>query len=355
MGGNPGLRPLSFGEVLDVALKIFGKHWRTLVACVLVPTIPIQIVSVLVILSIAPEQYDPDTSPTAAPEGTGTEIAAILVVQLLSLIASLLAWAACFKAVADGYLGQEPSLGGSLRFGLPRIPRLFGLSVVTGVMIIVGLFGCLVGALFVAALVILSVPALLLERIGIFAAIGRSFELVKGRYWQTVLMLLVIFAGLGVITVVLGSIFGLVGANSGETANAVASFVASVAAAAIATPILASILTVLYFDQRVRKEGFDLQLLAEGIGERPPEQAQQPWLQPQPQQWPPSDPSPQQSWQQPSTEQPWERPAEPGPGTGGGASGWQPPASPGQSSSSPGPSSPPPGPSTPPPGSPGGS
>ena len=329
MGGNPGLRPLSFGEILDVALKIFGRHWQTLVACVLVPTIPIQIVSVLVILSIAPEQYDPNTSPTAAPEGTGTEIAAILVVQLLSLIASLLAWAACFKAVADGYLGQQPSLGGSLRFGLPRIPRLFGLSVVCGVMIIVGVFGCLVGALFVAALVILSVPALLLERIGVFAAIGRSFELVKGRYWQTVLMLLVIFAGLIVITIVLGSIFGLVGANSGETANAVASFVASVAAAAVTTPIFASILTVLYFDQRVRKEGFDLQLLAEGIGERAPDTPQQPWQQPQAQQWPPAEPSPQ-SWQPAPPDQPWQQPpAEPRPGRDGGTSPWQPPSPPG--------------------------
>ena len=308
MGGNPGLRPLSFGEILDVALKIFGRHWQTLVACVLVPTIPIQIVSVLVILSIAPEQFDPDTSPTATPEGTGTELAAILVVQLLSLIASLLAWAACFKAVADGYLGQQPSLGGSLRFGLPRIPRLFGLSVVTGLMIIIGLFGCLVGALFVAAFVILSIPALLLERIGIFAAIGRSFELVKGRYWQTVLMLLVIFAGLIVLTIVLGAIFGLAGgANSGEAANAIAQFVASVAASAVTTPIFAAILTVLYFDQRVRKEGFDLQLLAEGIGERAPDTPQQPWQQPQPQQWPP--------------------PADPQPGAGGES--WQPPSPPG--------------------------
>ena len=66
MGGNPGLRPLSFGEILDVALKIFGRHWRTLVACVLVPTIPIQIVSVLVILSIAPEDEGAQQPPAMA-------------------------------------------------------------------------------------------------------------------------------------------------------------------------------------------------------------------------------------------------------------------------------------------------
>jgi hypothetical protein len=324
MGRNPGLRPLSFGEILDVALKIFGRHWQTLVACVLVPTIPIQILTVLVVLSIAPEQYDPDTSPTAAPDGTGTEIAALLVVYALSLVASLLAWAACFKAVADGYLGAQPSLGGSLRFGLPRIPRLFGLSIVCGLMIVVGLFGCLVGALFVAALVMLSVPALLLERIGVFASIGRSFELVKGRYWQIVLMLLVVFVALVVISVVFGALFGAIAGAAGDesdTANAIVSFIASVAASAITTPIFASVLTVLYFDQRVRKEGFDLQLLAEGIGEQAPAAAPH-------QAWPPqAQPEPQQGWS-------------------GGSSGWQPPSAPE--------SSPPPGPSSPPPGSSGG-
>ena len=315
MSGNPGLRPLSFGEILDVALKIFGRHWRTLVACVLVPTVPLQILSVLVVLSIAPEQFDLDGETTAAPEGTGTEIAAVLVVQLLSALASLLAWAACFKAVADGYLGRDPSVGRSLRFGLPKILRLLGLAIVTGIMIAVGFLGILIGALFVAALVILSPAALLFERIGVFSAIGRSFELVRGRYWAIVLLVLVIFLAFLVIGVVFGGILGAVAGAAGsedETAGAIVSFLSNTALTAVTTPLFAAIVTVLYFDQRVRKEGFDLQLLAEGMGEQPaftgaPEPQPQP-----PQAQPPAQPAP------------------------GGTSGWQPPSS-----------------STPPPGSPG--
>lgn len=314
MGGNPGLRPLSFGEILDVALKIFGRHWRTLVACVLVPTVPLQILSVLVVLSVAPEQFDLSADSTAtAPEGSGTEIAAFLVVQLLSALASLLAWAACFKGVADGYLGRDPSVGRSLRFGLPKILRLFGLAIVTGVMVAIGLLGILVGALFVAALVILSVPALLFERIGVFSSIGRSFELVKGRYWSIVLLVLVIFLAFLVLGIVFGGILGATAGAAGtesEAAGAVVTFLSNTVLTAITTPLFAAIVTVLYFDQRVRKEGFDLQLLAEGMGEQPaftgaPE--------PQPQPQPPSQPA------------------------SGGLSGWQPPSS-----------------STPPPGSPGG-
>jgi hypothetical protein len=316
MEGNPGLRPLSFGEILDVALKIFGRHWQTLVACVLVPTVPLQILSVLVVLSIAPEQFDLDGETAAAPEGTGTEIAAVLVVQLLSALASLLAWAACFKAVADGYLGRDPSVGRSLRFGLPKILRLLGLAIVTGIMVLIGLFGFLIGALFVAALVILSPAALLFERIGVFSAIGRSFELVRGRYWAIVLLVVVIFLAFLVIGVVFGGILGAVAGAAGsedETAGALVSFISNTALTAVNTPLFAAIVTVLYFDQRVRKEGFDLQLLAEGMGEQPAfTGAPEPQSQPPQQAYPPAQPA------------------------SGGTSGWQPPSS-----------------STPPPGSPG--
>ena len=316
MSGNPGLRPLSFGEILDVALKIFGRHWRTLVACVLVPTVPLQILSVLVVLSIAPEQFDLDGETAAAPEGTGTEIAAVLVVQLLSALASLLAWAACFKAVADGYLGRDPSVGRSLRFGLPKILRLLGLAIVTGIMILIGIFGLFIGALFVAALVILSPAALLFERIGVFSAIGRSFELVRGRYWAIVLLVVVIFLAFLVIGVVFGGILGAVAGAAGsedETAGAIVSFISNTALTAVTTPLFAAIVTVLYFDQRVRKEGFDLQLLAEGMGEQPAfTGAPEPQPQPPQQTYPPAQPA------------------------SGGTSGWQPPSS-----------------SAPPPGSPG--
>ena len=272
MAGNPGLRPLAFGEILDVALKIFGRHWRTLVACVLVPTVPIQIVSVLVVLSIAPEQFDLSSGTTSPSEGTdGAEIAGVLVVRLLEVLASILAWAACFKAVADGYLGREASVGTSLRFGLPKIPRLFGLSIVAGVLIVIGLILIIIPGLVLMTFLSLAVPALLFERIGVFGSIGRSFELVSGRFWSILLLMIVTIMALLVVSFVFGLLLGGIGvavAEDSEAVGAAVTFVAAVIATAITTPIFAAIISVLYFDQRVRKEGFDLQLLAEGVGEQ---------------------------------------------------------------------------------------
>ena len=45
--------------------------------------------------------------------------------------------------------------------------------------------------------------------------------------------------------------------------------VAGTASSAVTTPFIAGVITVLYFDLRVRKEGFDLELLAREVGVDP--------------------------------------------------------------------------------------
>jgi hypothetical protein len=41
-----------------VGIKLYTRHWRVLMACVVWVVLPLQIVSVLVTLSVAPEQLD---------------------------------------------------------------------------------------------------------------------------------------------------------------------------------------------------------------------------------------------------------------------------------------------------------
>jgi hypothetical protein len=39
-------------------------------------------------------------------------------------------------------------------------------------------------------------------------------------------------------------------------------------AATVVAPLMAAVVTILYYDLRVRKEGFDLERLAESLGDR---------------------------------------------------------------------------------------
>ncbi len=88
---------------------------------------------------------------------------------------------------------------------------------------------------------------------------------------MAVLILMTILISI-VQAIFIGLLAGVVSVSDNEIARAVADAVGQTAASALTTPLSAAVLTVLYFDLRVRKEGFDLELLAERVGlAEPPE------------------------------------------------------------------------------------
>jgi hypothetical protein len=268
--GAPALRPLGLGEILDVAIKIYMRHWRTLMACVVLVVLPVQIISVLITLSIAPEFLDVTSDETGVSDAeAGTFLAAQAIIALMQGLVWLLSTAACFKAVADSYLGGRPSARVSLGFAVQRLPRLFWLYIVYSAGVALALIALIVPGIWLAVAWALSVPVLLFERVGAFKALGRSFRLVRGRWWKTAATL--------VIGVVLASLLGVIVqgillfgpallTDGNDVVNAFATVVANTASSVLTTPFTAAVVALIYFDQRVRKEGFDLQLLAEGVG-----------------------------------------------------------------------------------------
>ena len=273
MTGTPGLRPLEFGEILDVALKLAARHWRRLALCVLVVIVPVQLLSVLVIALVAPDQLDL-TSGDATPlqNDDGNVVVSLLAVRMLELLTYAAAVAACFKAVADGYLGREPDVRRSLRYGLPHVPRLVALSLLVTICGAMGLVLLLVPGVWVLTVWSLGLPVLLFERIGVLAALGRSYDLVRGRFWGVLGLLVVSALLLLVVGVVLGGVFGgltALAVGSSRVGGGIATLLIGIASNVVTVPVLAAVLSVLYFDQRVRKEGFDAQRLAAGLADEP--------------------------------------------------------------------------------------
>src|SRR5207237_1264734 len=96
----------------------------------------------------------------------------------------------------------------------------------------------------------------------------RAYRLVRGRWWPTFGALLVAFMFQFFLGLVLGIPLALLTASwdSGSTAAIALTSVVSVASSVVTTPFMAAVLVLVYFDLRVRKEGFDLELLSQGVG-----------------------------------------------------------------------------------------
>jgi hypothetical protein len=269
----PDLRPLSIGEVLDVAIKIYFRNAKTLFAIVLLIVAPVQVLVSLIEVSAAIDE-DPftTTSTTGEVELDTDEVwiysTAFLTLIVLALVSSTLATGACFKGVADAYLGGRPTWRGSLAFALRRVHSILWVTFLGGLVAFLGLLACIVPGIWLYVAFAVAVPALLTEGVRGRRALGRSRRLVKGRWWPT---FGVIVLGSILAAVVAGVITGVLQAASlADPDNELVSFlvgaVGGIVASTLTTPFQAAFVTVLYFDLRVRKEGFDLQLLAERIG-----------------------------------------------------------------------------------------
>jgi hypothetical protein len=276
----PELRPLGIGEILDVGIKITTRHFWTLARAVLVVVVPLQLVASLIDLSLADgalsgaesDQFGGTTEFGTTDEFDASEfwtaIAAVLVALVLTLLAQTVATGACFKAVADAYLGRQPSWRRSVSEVLRRLHSIVWISILTYLLGGLALLACILPGIWLFIAWTVAVPAFLTEGVKGRRALGRSFRLVRHFWWRTFAIIVLGTILVGIISGVLtGVLAGLALTSDSDAAAVVANFFASVIAGAITTPFIAAVTIVLYFDLRVRKEGFDLALLAERLGE----------------------------------------------------------------------------------------
>jgi hypothetical protein len=264
---TPALRPLAIGEVLDVAIKITFRHVRTLALVVLVVVAPAQILSAAVTVSQPDVFLDVEGSTVPSDQDVATTIGAFAAIIVLSLLSSTLATGACFKAIVDAYLGSTPSWRSSLGFAARRLHSLLWLSFLTYVLGAFALLGLIVLGVWLFVSWTVAVPAMLTEDVRGLKAMRRSFRLVRGMWWRTLGIFLLGFILAGVLSsIIQGIVAGLSFAADSTAAEFVLTSIGGILGALISTPFSAAFITVLYVDLRVRKEGFDLQLLAERLG-----------------------------------------------------------------------------------------
>ena len=283
-----GLRPLGIGEILDVGIKIYRARFDVLVKAVAVVLAPVFVLTALIRISIpAGDDFLQETQPGATPEidfdVLWPLIAGGLLIVIVAYLASQIATGACFKAVSGAYLDEEPGWRESVRFGGSKVGSLVWLSFLTALCVLPALFLCFVPGVYLWVVWSVAAPVLLLEDLRGWKAMKRSRQLVTGRFWPTIVIVFLVLLVTVTVQLAIGGILAVVVSLSGnEVALAIADAIGQTASGVLTTPLSAAILTVLYFDLRVRKEGFDLELLSRRMGIDPASVANPDFLPPPP-------------------------------------------------------------------------
>jgi len=270
-----GLRPLGIGEILDVAIKIYRARFGVLVRAVVVVLGPAFVLIGAIALSIPQSDNltdvsQPGATPTFEADKFWAFMAGTLVIFVVVYIGTQLATGACFKAVSGAYLDEEPDWRESLRFAREHLASLLLISLLLVLFLAPAFLACIVPGAYLYVCWSVAAPVLLLEGVKGRAALKRSRALVQGRFWPTVAVLLLMTILTGIVQAIfLGVLTGIVSVSGNEVARAAANALGQLISSAVTTPFTAAVLTVMYFDLRVRKEGFDLELLARRLGVEP--------------------------------------------------------------------------------------
>jgi hypothetical protein len=254
------LRPLGAGELLDGAVRLVRRNLRAVLAV----SVPYAIARTAV---GSAAQYATVDSNNAATVGA---ILALLIalgfgVVLTGLLAPLL---------SSDLLGNPITVRASLaRVGWRFVP-LVALGVVIPVAEGAGVFAFGIVSVWLWGAWAVAAPAFALERLGVVAALGRSFRLVDGSFWRT--------WGLRALGWVLTTVLGLfltapfealaayvTGSNPLDTGSqainqpglyVVILSIGGLLSAALLAPVASAVDVLIYTDLRMRKEGLDIVL-----------------------------------------------------------------------------------------------
>jgi hypothetical protein len=276
------LRPLALGETLDVAVEILRRRFLTLFGLAAIAALPLQALSVLITISSLPGRYETRSGFDSIVLG-GLFSSIFIGLAMRWLVTSV-----CSQATLATYLGGPSSFGAALRTTLRRLGPLLWLMVLVTITVGFAWLFCTVPGIWLFVAWSVAIPALLLEDVRGMEAMRRSFRLVRYRWWPTfgalvVAYLLTVVATL-TGTVLLQVLYGDVTYDNRISYVVLASLV-NYLLFCVTAPFLAAVVTVVYVDLRVRKEGFDIQYAMDRVGRSgtpPPTPAFEPARGPQP-------------------------------------------------------------------------
>lgn len=286
------LRPLSVGELLDAAFRLARRLYSTLVT--------LQLMAAVIPLAVG--MYIAASGMSA--ENPAAALPITFVTSVVNLVFASLASGAASLVISEAYLGRVLRAPDAVRRALPRIGTIISTSLLTSLvagvclipfLVIVGgsaavarlaqgASGAVVALLGVGVGVAsLALPAWVLTGFALqvicavlepaldgMGAMRRSWALTKGfraRIFLIFVALIVIFV---VVFSVLAMLFALAVPSRDSAMAQVSAVVLQTLVSLLVLPVLYSVLTLLYYDLRVRKEGFDLEMLAAALPGTPP-------------------------------------------------------------------------------------
>lgn len=273
---NLDLRPLSLGEILDRTFSLYRRHFLLFLGITALPQL--LVLAVNLVQSLRMEIPATRTPPPVEQLQSGGLVAfsfvGFFVGLIVYLVAYLFAQGGTVFAVSELYLGHQTSIGASLSRMRGQLGSLFGVILLNGLAVMVATIFLIIPGIYLACRLITCIPAALLEDLGPRASLERSFGLTKDNAGRSFVIFLLYFIMLyAAILLFMFPFLFMAGLSAKEPGMMrlwlSLSQVGNSVAAILVSPFLTIATAVFYYDLRVRKEAFDLQVMMNPSGTIP--------------------------------------------------------------------------------------
>ncbi|MGE5550090.1 MAG: hypothetical protein ACM3ZC_06115 [Bacteroidota bacterium] len=275
-------RARGVGELIDATFRIYRAYWWPLMQSVGIILLPVGILQagLQALVQLAQERIQAD------PSMWFFLIAVALIARLPALLFALagtFVGAPVVHQTAQACFGADPGAGPAWRAVRSRFGRVLGAAGISTVLLaMAGAFACCscgLGGLVLGVFLSVFMPIIMLETAGIGQSLQRSFKLVGARFWQVVWTQVVIYLIILIPALLLGGAVLLLAVGdwrafgeqlqSGGAFTSLLYFYIYLGVAVYSTlagPIYSVSSTLIYFDLRVRLEGYDLDRAVTGAG-----------------------------------------------------------------------------------------
>jgi len=270
---------LGIADLLDAAIRLYQKSFGAflgITAVVYVPAALLQVTAIFLIFgpsglggkleNLDKIEHLADLNWVALLPALGLFALALLIYALALPISQ----AALAVAVSRRYLGQPISIADAYQSVSGRWGEVIAASLLVGLTSGVGMLFCIAPGVYIGVMWMFGTAIIVLEGRSVMDSLRRSWDLVSGAWWRCfgtmVLLSIVIQTAAGLIAWPASIVSALLLMDKypalGQAVNQSLGLVFGV----LVQPVQVIGLVLLYYDLRVRKEAFDLELLARSLG-----------------------------------------------------------------------------------------
>jgi hypothetical protein len=238
---------LSLGDVVsktfDVYRRDFVKYFVLFAVVEVITGVVTTLARHAFILPTLPANPTPQQFFSWPPGFFGALGLQVSLIFIVTIVFFPIAQGTAIKLASEQIEKGRADIGASLSFATSKLIWIWALSIVVGIIVVLGFIALIVPGVILAIMFALAFPVLLIEKKGILESMGRSRQLVGNRWLKTFAVFIIFAIIFGIASAIVSAISGVFGI-AGPVVNGILS--------AFYQPLFPIVLTVYYYSNAAR-------------------------------------------------------------------------------------------------------